>query len=179
MLDLDLRPAVAADIPTLKQWDVAPHVVAISGDDEPWNWVEEINVPWQQVWIAEVDEDPIGVVVLLDAHTEPSNYWGDVAPGTYAIDIWIGEADYLHRGYGTQMMRHTIDRAFNVHGARTILIDPLEENTDAIGFYKYLGFEPVGPRRFGADDCLVLQLVHPAWLRGVEETPPAASGLDD
>lgn len=161
MPDFDLRLAVAADIPTLEQWDAAPHVVAVSGDDEPWDWAEEITVSWQEVWIAEVDGRAIGVVVLLDAHAEPSDYWADVSPGTYAIDIWIGETDALHRGYGTLMMRHVLDRAFSEHDAHEILIDPLETNTDAIGFYKHLGFTQVGPRRFGTDDCLVLQMQRP------------------
>ena len=159
---VDLRLAVAADIPTLERWESADHVVAISGDDEPWDWSVEIDVPWQEVWVAEVEGRAIGVVVLLDAHAEPSGYWGDVSPGTYAIDIWIGEPDALHRGYGTLMMRHALDRAFNEHDANEILIDPLETNLDAIGFYKHLGFTEVGPRRFGTDDCLVLQMDRPA-----------------
>ena len=158
---VDLRLAVAADIPTLERWESADHVVAISGDDEPWDWTVEIDVPWQEVWIAEVEGRAIGVVVLLDANAEPSCYWGDVSPGTYAIDIWIGEPDALHRGYGTMMMRHALDRAFSEHDTHEILIDPLETNTDAIGFYKHLGFKEVGPRRFGTDDCLVLQMDRP------------------
>ena len=160
---VDLRLAVAADIPTLERWESADHVVAISGDDEPWHWTVEIDVPWQEVWIAEVEGRAIGVVVLLDANAEPSCYWGDVSPGTYAIDIWIGELNALHRGYGTLMMRHALDRAFSEHHAHEILIDPLATNTDAIGFYKHLGFKEVGPRRFGTDDCLVLQMDRPAW----------------
>jgi aminoglycoside 6'-N-acetyltransferase len=59
------------------------------------------------------------------------------------------------------MMRHVLDRAFSEHDAHEILIDPLETNTDAIGFYKHLGFTQVGPRRFGTDDCLVLQMQRP------------------
>ena len=160
--DLILRRASRTDIPTLERWDSAPHVVAVSGDDEPWEWEREIDVPWQEVWIAEVGGRPVGVVVLLDAQAEPSHYWGEVSPGTYAIDIWIGEQDALHQGYGAQMMRHAIDRAFKEHQAREIVIDPLETNTEAIGFYKHMGFGVVGPRRFGTDDCVVLAMRPPS-----------------
>ena len=162
MVDMMLRLAARSDVPTLERWDAAPHVMAISGDDGPWDWAEEIDVPWQEVWIAEVEGRAIGVVILLDAHTEPSRYWGDVSPSTYAIDIWIGELDALHRGHGTTMMRHVIERAFDELGAHKILIDPLIRNTDAIGFYKQLGFRKVGPRRFGDDDCLVLEICAPS-----------------
>lgn len=164
MDELLLRLAELTDVPTLERWDAAPHVMAVSGDDGSWDWAEEINVPWQEVWIAEVQGRAIGVVVLLDAHNEPSRYWGDVSPGTYAIDIWIGDVDALHRGYGTTMMRQVINRAFDELGAHTILIDPLIRNTDAIGFYKHLGFHDVGPRRFGEDNCLVLELRSPGEM---------------
>lgn len=162
MSDLTLRRAASTDVPTLERWDAAPHVMAVSGDDGPWDWEREIDVPWQEVWIAEIDGRAVGVVILLNAFAEPSHYWGEVSPGTYAIDIWIGEVDLLHRGYGTQMMRHAIDRAFSDNHANEILIDPLAANTDAIEFYKHMGFDVVGPRRFGTDDCVVLAMRPPS-----------------
>lgn len=183
MPETSMRLATASDIPFLRRWDDAPHVVAVSGDDGPWDWATEIDVPWQEVWLAEVAGSPIGVVVVLDAHSEPSHYWGEVSPGTFAIDIWIGELDYLRQRHGTAMMRHAIDRAFRVHGADTILIDPLESNTPAIAFYRDMGFQDVGPRRFGTDQCLVLQLHNPHHPHtfppdsgGNAHTPPDSGG---
>lgn len=161
--DVVLRLAEPADVPTLAKWDQAAHVRAVSGDDGPWDWSSEIDVPWQEVWLCEVGTRPIGVVIVLDASADPSNYWGHeserVSPGTYAIDIWIGEIDALGRGFGTSMMKHAIARAFDAHGAHTIVIDPLATNTRAIAFYRRFGFVEVGPRRFGTDDCLVLELL--------------------
>lgn len=173
-----LRRADFADVPILQRWDEAEHVRAVSGDDEPWDWPHEIDTPWQEVWICQVDGRPIGVVILLDAAGEPSNYWADasgpVSPGTFAIDIWIGEPEAIGRGYGTAMMKHAIQRAFDAHLAHTILIDPLETNTRAIGFYRRLGFTEVGPRRFGHDDCLVLELRRP--LLGEKPVPTQGPG---
>jgi len=174
--DVALRLAVPSDVPTLERWDQAEHVIAVSGDDEPWDWPREVDVPWQEVWICEVDERPIGVVVVLDAAREPSNYWGDgsgpLSPGTFAIDIWIGEPEAIGRGYGTAMMKHAIDRAFYAHDAHTIVIDPLARNTRAIEFYRSVGFTDVGPRRFGPDDCFVLELRRPT----VGEKPVPTQG---
>jgi aminoglycoside 6'-N-acetyltransferase len=52
------------------------------------------------------------------------------------------------------MMRQAVDRCFDLHGATTVLIDPLAVNVDAIRFYERLGFTRVGERWF--DDDLVV-----------------------
>ena len=94
---------------------------------------------------------------------EVSRYWGDVPVNLRAIDIWIGEADYLGRGYGTRMMRWAIDFCFADPAVEAILIDPLADNTRAIRFYQRLGFKPVEERRFGDDLCLVHRLDRADW----------------
>lgn len=38
------------------------------------------------------------------------------------------------------------------------MIDPKVTNRRAIDFYRRLGFEPVGVRDFGDDECLVVRL---------------------
>ena len=82
----------------------------------------------------------------------------NVEHGLRAIDIWIGEEDYLGHGYGTAMMRLAIQRCFWSTDVSSILIDPLESNSRAVKFYKKMGYVTVGPRKFGQDDCLVLRL---------------------
>ena len=44
-----------------------------------------------------------------------------------------------------------------------VLIDPLESNVRARRFYERIGFEQVGPRRFGEDDCMVYRLGRDRW----------------
>ena len=141
----------------------APHVFPSLGTDQPWDWPREVEASWQEVWIIDLSatSKPIGVVIVLDAATDPSGYWGEVSPGPCAIDIWISDASQLRKGYGTVMMKHAIDRCFHVHNAHTILIDPLAKNEGAMAFYQHLGFEVIGPRTFGADECIVLRLRRP------------------
>ena len=110
--------------------------------------------------------DTGAAAALLDEHdgdnqTKKVGYWGEVSPGTCAIDIWIADASQLRKGYGTVMMKHAIDRSFHEHNAHAILVDPLAENGGAISFYQHLGFEVIGPRTFGADECIVLRLCRP------------------
>jgi len=161
-MTIAMRRATNGDIDLLRCWEHADHVAPVIGTGPGWEWETEINVDWQEVWVCEVDDSPIGVVILLDAAGEPCHYWDTeterVSPTTFAIDIWIGVQDAIGRGYGTAMMQHAIARAFDVHGALRIVIDPLITNERAISFYRSLGFVEVGPRRFGNDDCLVLEL---------------------
>ena len=161
MKELTFRRASRDDVELLDVMSKAPHVLPNLGTDQPWDWPREVEASWQEVWISDLSatSSPMGVVVVLDAAADPSGYWGEVSPGTYAIDIWIADAAQLRKGHGTVMMLHAIDRCFYVHSAHTILIDPLAENEGAISFYQHLGFEVIGPRTFGADECIVL------WLR--------------
>jgi len=160
-----LRRATLKDVPVLRRWDAQPHVREASGDDGPFDWENQIprEVDWRELLIAEADGRPIGVMQIIDAAREETHYWGDCEENLRAIDIWIGETDALNKGYGTQMMRLAIDRCFAAPAVKAVLIDPLASNTRARRFYERLGFKPVGPRRFGTDDCMVYRLERGAW----------------
>lgn len=150
------------DVGLLAQWDDDPDVAAaLGGRGADWyDWPVELarDVPWRELLIAEEDGRPVGFVQLTDAAEEESHYWGDVEPGTWALDIWIGSPADRGRGLGTQAMRAAVDRVFEQHGADTVVIDPKVSNRRAIAFYARLGFEPVGERYFGSDSCLVMRM---------------------
>ena len=159
MPTLTLRPATLPDVPTLRRWDDEPHVIASDPNDD-WHWETALaqTPDWRESFIAEVDARPIGFLEIIDPSREDTRYWGDIAPGHRAIDIWIGEPDALGQGYGTQMMRLAITRCFADPSVHTILLDPLRENTRARRFYERLGFEFLEHRRFGPDACAVYHL---------------------
>jgi aminoglycoside 6'-N-acetyltransferase len=161
---LTLRRATVGDAPLLRRWDDEPHVAASDPNDD-WHWETELGEdwPWRKQLIAAVDGVPIGFLQIIDPAEEVSRYWGDVPANLRAIDIWIGEAAYLGRGYGTRMMRWAIGFCFADPVVDAILIDPLASNTRAIRFYQRLGFKPVEERRFGDDLCLVHRLDRADW----------------
>ncbi len=168
-----LRPATASDVAQLERWDKEPHVIAATTDNrrattafEGNNWRDEIAGAsvYSQYFIAELDGRPIGAMQIIDPHLEPTHYWGDIEPNLRALDIWIGEAGALGRGYGERMMRIALDRCFSDPAVRAVVIDPLASNRRARKFYRRLGFAPVGPRRFGGDDCLVHRLERDDWM---------------
>jgi aminoglycoside 6'-N-acetyltransferase len=144
-------------------------VIAADPHDD-WAWEVELGrtPPWRQSLIAEIGGRPIGFVEIIDPQAEDTHYWGDCGPGLRAIDIWIGEAEDLGRGHGTQMMRQAIARCFAAPDVVAILIDPLVTNTRARTFYERLGFAFVGERWFGPDLCAIYRLERDHWAEGGE-----------
>jgi aminoglycoside 6'-N-acetyltransferase len=159
MPNVILRPAHLGDLDLLRHWDEQPHVLASDPNDD-WAWETELSrdPPWREQLIGEVDGRPVGFIQIIDPAEEESHYWGDATPNLRAIDIWIGEASDLNRGYGTAMMRLAIARCFAAPEITAILIDPLASNTAAHRFYERLGFRYVERRQFGEDDCIVYRL---------------------
>ena len=159
-----LRRAGPGDLALLRRWDEAPQVVAADPDGD-WTWEVELarDPDWREQLVAEVDGRPVGFVQIIDPAREKSRYWGEVAPDLRAIDLWIGEADALGRGYGSAIMRQAIERCFASPRVSAILVDPLADNVRAQRFYARFGFVPAGPRRLGGDDCLVYRLTREAW----------------
>lgn len=160
------RRATIEDLDILRHWDNEPHIIESDPNDD-WNWETELleDPPWREQWMACLGDHPIGYMQIIDPQLETEHYWGNVGPGHRAIDIWIGERQQLNKGHGTRMMRFAIDRCFADPTVHTILIDPLESNTRARRFYERLGFQALGPRRFGDDDCMVYTLERAKWVR--------------
>jgi RimJ/RimL family protein N-acetyltransferase len=93
-----------------------------------------------------------------------------------AIDIWIGEENYLGVGYGTEMMKLTLDHycfgrgdgaavssATDTSRVTTVWVDPMADNVGAHRFYQRFGFRPFGIRYFGPDRTLVHRLDRTTW----------------
>jgi aminoglycoside 6'-N-acetyltransferase len=163
--NIHLRPATIADLPILEHWDEQPHNISSDPNDD-WNWSEELlRFPdWREQLVAELDNRPIGFVQIIDPALEESHYWGDIPPNLRAIDIWLGEASDLGKGYGTIIMQLALDRCFQDPSVSAVLIDPLVSNIRAHRFYERLGFVFVERRIFGEDDCLVYRLERSYWL---------------
>ena len=76
-------------------------------------------------------------MVYCDLHAyrsicpQPTGLFTQEAPGTYCVDLFIGEKDWLNQGYGTKIMRLVLAKLFNKLGAHKVLIDPAITNTRA------------------------------------------------
>jgi aminoglycoside 6'-N-acetyltransferase len=186
MAEVTLRRATTADARWLDLWDTDADVIACSTDDpdatiafENTEWAEELAAQdeYSQWFIGELDGRPIGAMQICDPHLETTHYWGEIAPNLRAIDIWIGGPADRGKGHGGEMMRLALDKCFADPRVTGIVIDPLASNERAHGFYRRLGFKPVGRRRFGRDDCLVHELTRSDWLARAAPERAAPSTL--
>ena len=132
-----LRPATPDDLELLRRWDVQPHIVAAKSDDD-WSWEVELarRPDWREQLIAEVGGRPVGFVQIIDPAREDGHYWGDVPANLRAVDLWLGEAADLGKGYGTAVMRLALERCFADPEVEAVLVDPLAVNTRAHRFYE-------------------------------------------
>lgn len=156
MHNIILRTATIKDLPILQLWDEQQHNIDADPKDD-WNWETELQYypPWREQLVAELDGRPIGFIQIIDPKEEETHYWGDIAANLRAIDIWIGMADDIGKGYGTIMMHLAIARCFANPDVTGILIDPLVSNEKAIRFYQRIGYRFVENRYFGDDECAV------------------------
>jgi aminoglycoside 6'-N-acetyltransferase len=167
-----LRPATPADLELLRRWDEQAHVIASDPNDD-WAWETELgrSPDWREQLIAEVDGRPVGFVQIIDPQREGSHYWGDAPANLRAVDLWIGDAADLGKGYGTRMMELALARCFATPSVSAVLVDPLASNRRAHRFYERLGFRFLERRRFGADECFVYRLDRSDYARAVQPEP--------
>ncbi len=171
MTAITLRPATLDDLELLRRWDEDPDVIASTTDDPEGldrdDWADELAMQSDvsEYLIAEADGRPIGALQIVDPHTEPTHYWGEIEPDLRALDIWIGEPADRGRGLGEAVMRAALARCFAPPQVKAVVIDPLASNTRAHAFYQRLGFAVVGRQLFsdGEDDCLVHRLTRATW----------------
>jgi aminoglycoside 6'-N-acetyltransferase len=166
-----LRPATSDDADLLRYWDAKPHVAVARGADLANDWDAElaIRADWLELFIAEADGRPIGFLRIMDPARDEARYWGDAEADLRAVDIWIGEAADIGRGFGTEMMRLALRRCFADPAVNAVLLDPLAANVRAHRFYERLGFRRLERRRFGDDDCIVYRLDRADWSAGAPE----------
>lgn len=156
---MKLRRADLTDIEMLRRWEREPHVQS-GNPGSAWDWEVVLagTCSWREPLIAEISGRPVGYLEILDPAADPEAYWGEVPPGLRAIDIWIGEAGDLGRGFGTQMMQRALARCFANPDVDAVLVDPRADNTRAHRFYERLGFRLLEARRFDDDDCHVYRI---------------------
>lgn len=117
-------------------------------------------------FIIYLNDHPIGFIQCCDLYAYKTicpklkGLFTNENPGTFAMDLFIGEEDYLHQGYGTQIVKLFVDYIFEHFDAEVIFIDPAITNTIAIHCYEKAGFSFVKKANDGVTECYVMKITN-------------------
>ncbi|MCH9610380.1 MAG: Aminoglycoside N(6')-acetyltransferase type 1 [Chlamydiales bacterium] len=161
---IDFRPFQHADLPLFYEWAKRPHVkdVWFQPQFEPPEAIERKIGADGSVWpfIITLNEQPIGYIQCCDlglyqrTAKEPTGHFLNESKGSFCIDLFIGEKEYLGKGHGTDIIKKFSQWLFKEKSVKRILIDPSSQNRRAIACYKKAGFSIIRE----ADGDTILEL---------------------
>ncbi|MGE0009730.1 MAG: GNAT family N-acetyltransferase [Candidatus Babeliales bacterium] len=141
-----------ADLPLIYNWLHQPFVK---------KWFSREALPWQEFltfreqiksylgtgheYLACHNDHPFGYIRLYDAHLWLDGLGNADPEGTYGIDLYIGDAGYLGKGFGSAMLSQFITKSIKDQvelgkPITQIIVDPDSANVTAIKTYQRLGF---------------------------------------
>jgi RimJ/RimL family protein N-acetyltransferase len=150
---ITFRPLRESDLPLMYRWFNTPHVSEwweIEGEKRPsLELVKKHYLPRANghdpvdVYLIIYDDNPIGMVQsckMDDFPEEKANFCLD--RNCAGMDILIGEADCVHRGLGSIIVKQFLqDIVFQKYDVDCCIVDPYVENEIAIKAYKKAGFK--------------------------------------
>jgi aminoglycoside 6'-N-acetyltransferase len=152
---LSFRPMVREDLPQLQTWLHAPHVAEWWGTDAS-ETIEGVEAKYGEriagtaavtPWVMEIEGKAIGFVQWYRVEDEVEWYPDvDIPPGTLALDLAIGDPDYVGQGHGRRLVLefvHHVLRA-TVPDCPEVWIDPDPRNVRAVRAYQAAGFADTG-----------------------------------
>jgi RimJ/RimL family protein N-acetyltransferase len=150
MARIGFRRMTEDDLPLMHRWLQQPYVLE-------WWWggvpptYEAVEAKYRARLRGEEPTDPY----LILANGQPIGYIAtymiadhpeyaaqiEAEEGAAGVDLFIGEAAYLHQGLGAPILRVFLrDVIFGTMGARSCIIGPDERNAIAIRAYEKAGF---------------------------------------
>lgn len=149
-MSISFRKFSLEDVPLYYEWADKPHVKNI--------WFKEGYQPKEYIlekitgngieypFVILLDNKPIGHIQFWDIKARDEiekdkiDYFTGQPEGTYGIDLFIGEEEYLGKGYGTKIVIEFVKLLFEKYHAKKIVIDPEADNIKAIRCYEKAGF---------------------------------------
>jgi RimJ/RimL family protein N-acetyltransferase len=168
---ITFKPMTEVDLPYWDKWVEMPQVKS--------TWFQEgyetTDYIYQKIkgngydfpFIVLVDDKPIGYIQCSDLYAysqlcqAPKGLFIHEGAGTFGMDLFIGEEDYLHKGYGTKIVEAFVKKIFEEFSAKLIYIDPDINNKTAIRCYEKAGFMFERIANDGVADCYVMNIQKP------------------
>lgn len=159
-MKIEFQNMTLAHLPLLHKWLNEPHVV------ERWHseaTIDEVRAEYFEAnaeaepddanehieridrWIVYVASEPVGYVQRYWTAQSSDGWWEDQRdPGTVGIDFFIGEANRIGQGLGTQIISACVDMLMSDPRVTKVISDPSPLNPRSIRCLEKAGFKNVG-----------------------------------
>ncbi len=140
------------DIPLLYSWLKEPHVSkwwpTPEKDEFYEKFLQRIRSKDTVGYLVLFNSKPIGYIQYykIDRSLEKAGSWLPELPeNTVGTDQFIGDKDFIGKGYGTLFVKEFIKYLKNLEPElTTVIVDPEPDNIAAIRCYEKVGFKNVG-----------------------------------
>lgn len=156
-------------LPLWQKWITVPHVKEVWFIEgyEPADSIKQKveGNGYDYPFIIYINELPIGYIQYCDLYAyrtlnpKPRGLFTNEKLGTFCIDLFIAETDFLNKGYGTEIVKRFTQKLINELGAKKILIDPAASNKRAIRCYEKAGFNIVKNAYDGVTVCTIMEYI--------------------
>ncbi|MBQ2659218.1 MAG: GNAT family N-acetyltransferase [Erysipelotrichaceae bacterium] len=141
MKNIEIRKIGQDDTQNIIKWRNSPHVMSVFIDRRP--LTEEIHNNWLENYVNKGkvvqfvvrecdDEKDIGSVYFRNVDHENSKA---------ELGIFIGEADYIGKGYGTEIIKKAVRYGFEKMGLNRVYARVLDYNRVSYNMFLKLGFK--------------------------------------
>ena len=144
---ISFRPLRREDVPLVFAWRQRPHVrrwwsaVATLAEAEAKYLPRIAGRDPTRVYLIVLDDRPIGMIQTYLVDDDPDSWPFELAPGTAGVDLFIGEADLIGRGLGSEVIRTFVAEVVFARTAVTACIaDPDVRNVGSIRAFEKAGF---------------------------------------
>lgn len=169
MINIHFEKMTLENISLWERWITIPHV------KETWfiKGYETSDYIHQKIkgnghtypFIIYFNDQPIGYIQYCNLYEyqiitpNPKGLFTKEDKGTFCIDLFIAESEFLNKGYGTEIIKKFTQKIINELDAKKILIDPASTNKRAIRCYEKAGFTFVKNAHDGITECTVMQFI--------------------
>lgn len=138
------------DLQLLFRWFNQPYIAELWAEPKTWDefrekWLDKILKDFN--YVAYIDGVSIGYIRYYHVNDDDrKNFAGVYIPEpSVGSDLFIGEPEYLGKGYGAEMIRQFIAFVKSQEpNCKAMVIDPASDNLRAIACYEKVGFQKVG-----------------------------------
>lgn len=141
---INFRLMQTSDINQVYNWTQESHVKTWWTDPEDWSefrqkFENKLKSLYRGCFIIYVRNKPVGYIQYYVANK--FSEWSEQPNGTYGMDLFIGDFNYIGKGYGTEIVKQFVKEIFKNLEAKRVIINPDINNIAAVRAYEKAGFK--------------------------------------